>query len=405
MTDRDLDPASARAALTGVAATDSPDEEVVERHARLVWNTLTEPGDRVATQLIAVYGALDALRALRGRSTVAPPPGVTARELAEGWQRWTPRLRPGALTDSLAIARRNGIRAILPGDAQWPVQLDDLGPHAPLALWVRGQARELEGLTPSVAFVGARAASSYGEHVAADLAAAIAGDGVPVVSGAAYGIDAAAHRAALAVGGRTVALMAGGVERSYPAGNSGLIDRIAERGAVVSEVPCGGSPTKWRFLQRNRLISALSDATVVVEAGWRSGSLNTAGHAAALGRPIGAVPGPVTSATSAGCHRMLRELGAVCITSSDDVRELIGMRPRVSDPDASTRATPRPATDDRTRVIDALSPRVWREVDDVARRSGMAPREVEAVLGLLRLEGAAEHSGGLWRRARASAAV
>ena len=152
-----------------------------------------------------------------------------------------------------------------------------------------------------------------------DWAAELAASGVTIVSGAAYGIDGMAHRAALNAGGVTVAMLAGGVDRAYPAGHTELLARIAAHGVVASEVPCGSAPTKWRFLQRNRSISALAQATVVVEAGWRSGSLNTAGHAAALGRPLGAVPGPITSTTSTGCHLLIQAGIARLITSADDL--------------------------------------------------------------------------------------
>ncbi len=224
-------------------------------------------------------------------------------------------------------ARRAGVVMITPEDPEWPVAVDDLGEHAPLVLWVRGQVSALARPHSSVALVGARAATSYGEHMSIELSADLAGRGVTIVSGAAYGIDGAAHRAALSAGGTTVALLAGGADRSYPAGHTELIERIAASGAVVSEVPCGATPTKWRFLQRNRLIAALAAATVVVEAGARSGSLNTAGHAAALARPLGAVPGPVTSAASVGCHRLLREFDARCVTNADEVLELLGAEP------------------------------------------------------------------------------
>ena len=150
------------------------------------------------------------------------------------------------------------MQIVTPADEDWPGQLDDLDDHAPLCLWVRGDPSILGRLQPSVALVGARAATSYGDHVALELSADLAGGGIPVVSGGAYGIDGAAHRAAMAVGGVTVALLAGGADRAYPAGHTQLIGRMAEVGAVVSEVPCGSAPTKWRFLQRNRLIAALS---------------------------------------------------------------------------------------------------------------------------------------------------
>jgi DNA processing protein len=231
-----------------------------------------------------------------------------------------------------------------------------------------------------------------------EISAELVAHGITIVSGAAYGIDGAAHRAALSAGGRPVALLAGGADRPYPAGHAELIGRIAGSGAVVSEVPCGSPPTKWRFLQRNRLIAALAGATVVVEAGARSGSLNTASHAAALGRPLGAVPGPVTSAASVGCHRILREYDARCVTSADDVLELLGATtPTLFD-------LPRPSagdrTDDVTRVRDAMSFRAWRDSADIARRSGLSGADVAALLGLMALDGEVVRGEGGWRRAR-----
>jgi DNA processing protein len=235
--------------------------------------------------------------------------------------------------------------------------------------------------------------------VAAEFAAELAGRGVTIVSGGAYGVDGCAHRAALGAGGTTIAVMAGGVERAYPAGHADLFERVAARGAVISEVPCGGAPTKWRFLARNRVIAALSGVTVVVEAGTRSGSLNTAGHAAALGRSIGAVPGPVTSASSVGCHRLLREFDARCVTDANEVLELL-------DPGTLFYAAPcrtgsggsgAPPTDDTMRVRDALSRRSRRPVEDVARRAGMAVSDVETRLGLLLLSGEVNRDAEGWR--------
>lgn len=213
-----------------------------------------------------------------------------------------------------------------------------------------------------------------------------------------YGIDGAAHRGALSAGGSTIAVLAGGVDRPYPAGHRDLIDRIAAHGVVVADVPCGSAPTKWRFLARNRLIAALSDATVVVEAGWRSGALNTAHHAAEIGRPLGAVPGPVTSAASAGCHRLLREVDAVCITGAADVRELCG----IGDESATDQGLfdAREYTGERTRILDAVTARSERTTADVARRSGYSIAEAAALLGLLELEGAVKRQGEGWCRAR-----
>lgn len=394
----DLTPATARRALRGLVPDDYLDDDgaAVERLAIAVWNRLTEPGDGTAGRLIAEKGAVGALRAVEDGS-FATDAHVPKQERTQALRRWTPRLESSAVDTALRLASAARVRMVIPGDPEWPHQLDDLEAHAPLCLWTRGDVGALARLRPSMAIVGARAATSYGEHVAMELAADLAGNGVPIVSGAAYGIDGAAHRAALAVGGLTVALLAGGVERAYPAGHTQLIERIAAHGVVVSEVPCGSEPTKWRFLQRNRVIAALAEATIVVEAGWRSGSLNTAGHAAALSRPLGAVPGPITSATSAGSHRLIREYNAACITGGDDARELIG-RGRPATATSSAEGDARPDTDDSSRVRDALSGRVWRTSNDLAQRSGMAREEVESLLGLLLLEGHAERDAQGWRR-------
>ncbi|MBO0979416.1 DNA-processing protein DprA, partial [Microbacterium sp. SD291] len=266
-------------------------DDVEETIARVAWCVLAEPGDGVAGALIGELGAADALRTALGDDPRLAPPGPGVRALSEALARWRPRASPRAVLEAVRGAGDVGARLLMPGDRAWPGALDDLRAHAPVVLWVRGDVGLLT-VEPRVAIVGARAASGYGELLAAEFAGDLAAAGAVIVSGGAYGIDGAAHRAALGVDGATIAFLAGGVDRAYPQGHQQLLRRIAERGAVVSEVPCGAAPTKWRFLSRNRLIAALSDATVVVEAGWRSGSLNTAGHAAALGRPLGAVPGP-----------------------------------------------------------------------------------------------------------------
>lgn len=388
--------------LARVSASEDDGGPAGERAARVVWSSLVEPGDSTAGRLVATMGARAALEAVIA-GTLDDLIGVSdRRQVAEALERWTPRLSPQSVRDSLERAAWIGARLIVPEDPEWPPQIDDLGAHAPLALWVRGDAAVLASLTPSAAIVGARAATSYGEHVAMEIAADLGGDGIPVVSGAAYGIDGAAHRAALSVGGPTVALLAGGVDRHYPAGHAQLLERmVSGGGAVVSEVPCGSAPTKWRFLQRNRLIAALADATVVVEAGWRSGSLNTAAHALDLGRPVGVVPGPVTSAASAGCHRLLRESAAICVTNAAEVRELLGMGSDTP-PGSGSSNDARPRTDDTARVRDALSTRSWRESEEVARRAGMATGDVEAILGLLALTGDVERSLVGWRRSSAA---
>lgn len=244
-----------------------------------------------------------------------------------------------------------------------------------------------------------------------ELAAALAARDAVVVSGGAYGIDGMAHRAVLASGGATIAVLAGGLDRLYPSGHDALLTRIAEQGLLLSEAPCGTAPTKWRFLQRNRLIAALSAATVVVEAGRRSGALSTANHALAMGLPVGLVPGPVTSAASAGCHAFLRELPSTLVTGAPDVMRLAFGDDGVLPVEGEDRLSPSLRVDDpvQTRVRDALRPRRGMTPDDVARSAGLSIAAVRGALGALELEGAVQlGDDGLWRRpsaARTSAAA
>jgi DNA processing protein len=220
-----------------------------------------------------------------------------------------------------------------------------------------------------------------------EASAGLVDRGYTIVSGAAYGIDGMAHRAALASNGQTIAFLAGGVDRFYPSGHDALLTRIVEAGAVVSELPCGSPPTKWRFLQRNRLIAAASQATVVLEAGWRSGSLNTAGHAATLGRPIGAVPGPVTSAASVGCHRLIREFDAILVTNAAEMAELAPLDSVSGEQEKVTASGSYGTGPALTRVIDALSTRSPRSTEDVAARAGLSVADVQGQLGTLQVMG------------------
>lgn len=360
-------------------------DEIADRYARARWSAIAEPGDADAGRLIAALGVQQALAWLDAGVGSARADA----SLADALERWGPRLRQIDTPLHLRQAARFGARLVVPGDPEWPTGLDDLGLHAPSALWVRGDPDLLGRLDRSIAIVGARAATGYGEHVTVDVASGLVDRGFAIVSGAAFGIDGAAHRAALAGGGATVAFLAGGVDRFYPSAHETLLTRIVDRGAVVSEVPCGTAPTKWRFLQRNRLIAAASRATVVVEAGWRSGSLNTAGHAAQLGRPLGAVPGPVTSSASAGCHRLIREYDAVCVTTAQEMAELV-------DPAAATRPHSGEASPERTRVLDALT-RTGRDLTRIAAISGMSLDAVRAELGMLELDGLATEGPAGWR--------
>lgn len=374
--------------------------ELVDRLALAAWTSIAEPGDRDAGELIAAQGAAEALGALVNGWSIervtamlteagAPTASGTVRAALD---RWRPRVNSATVLTSLQQAVRFGIRLLVPGDRLWPTGLADLGPHAPHALWLRGRDHALAGLDRSLAIVGARAATGYGESIAIDAAGGLVDRGFTIVSGAAYGIDGAAHRAALAGRGATIAILAGGLDRFYPTGHESLLTRIMDTGAVLSEVPCGTAPTKWRFLQRNRLIAAATQATIVVEAGWRSGSLNTAGHAAALGRALGAVPGPITSAASAGCHRLIREFDAVCVTNVDEMAQLHpSFDAAVSTPSGGRHP-------DVVRVLDALSTRSARDASDIAVRSGMSIASVRSTLGTLELDGEVEERPTGWVR-------
>ena len=354
-------------------------EQVENRFARAMWSGITEPGDGAAGILVDQLGPARALAALVEQ---APASSLATDELSvtqvqEGLDRWMPRLQPATMLQWLRHAARYGARLRTPDDDNWPSGFVGLGPHRPVALWTRGRDEALAALERSIALVGARAATGYGEHMTMEASAGLVDRGFAIVSGAAYGIDGMAHRAALASRGHTIAFLAGGVDRFYPSGHDALLTRIVENGLVASELPCGSAPTRWRFLQRNRLIAASSLATVVMEAGWRSGSLNTAHHALTAGRPVGAVPGPVTSAASAGCHRLIRENRAELVTGPDDMAELAG--------GIVTDSEDRPRRDD-TRVLDALSARVPRHTDDIAARAGLSVSETQAELGRLQLE-------------------
>jgi DNA processing protein len=383
--------------------------------AAAILGFVSEPGDGVLGRLVAALGAIQVaedLLADRASSELAAEAAergavVSVHEIAAGLQRWRPRLDHAAFARGLGQAVRVGAGLLVPQDADWPDGMRDLDAHAPLTLWVRGRVGALDE-TPSVALVGARAATAYGEHVAIEITAGLVDRGFAVVSGGAYGIDGTAHRSALASGGTTVAFLAGGVDRFYPVGHEALLSRIAETGAVVSEMPCGAAPTRWRFLQRNRLIAAASQATVVLEAGMRSGSLNTAGHAAALGRPLGAVPGPVTSPASAGCHRLLREFDAICVTDAAQVAELVlpADAPAASVARGGTRARTDDRgldlTDEERRVLDALGPRRARTVVELAERTGLGTSAVLGVLGALDATGLARRVEDGWVRRRSA---
>ena len=311
--------------------------------------------------------------------------------------------------DDLEILKRRGGRLITPDHDEWPglafasftgapVREKPQG-RAPLVLWAIGPLRLDEIAERAVAIVGTRASTAYGEHVAADLSVGLAEHEVAIVSGGAYGIDGAAHRAALAADGMTVAVLAGGVDVLYPAGHSALLHRIGATGLLVSEYPPGVRPARHRFLTRNRLVAALSGATVVVEAGLRSGAASTAAWARALGRVVCAVPGPITSSSSTGCHVLLRA-GAELVTRADEVREIIGRAGELADDEPHPSDALDALTDAERQVYEALPGRGSRTPDEVAVAAGLPGAAVLGPLAMLEIAGLIERQQGRWRLAR-----
>lgn len=316
-----------------------------------------------------------------------------------------------AATDLETLHRRGG-RLLTPDDDEWPhlafasfagIPLRDKPQGLPpLALWVMGPLRLDDIAGRAAAIVGTRVATAYGEYVAADLSAGLAEHDVAIVSGGAYGIDGAAHRAALAADGATVAVLAGGCDVLYPAGHSALLHRIATNGLLVTEYPPGVRPARHRFLTRNRLVAAVAGATVVVEAGLRSGAASTAAWARALGRVVCAVPGPVTSAASAGCHVLLRA-GAELITRADEVREIIGRAGEFAD-DLPRPVNPLDGLSESERLVyEALPARGARTPDEIAVASGVPAAGVLGPLAMLEIAGLVQRQDGKWRICRASA--
>lgn len=348
------------------------------------------------TALIDSVGVREAARAVRERAL--PPVLHAATERRRGLD---------TAARELEIIRACGGRLVTPDDAEWPawrmLSLAQLTPGrdpdgaVPLVFWVRG-GRDLRELTErAIAVVGARCSTGYGDRVAGEIAGELAARGWTIVSGAAFGIDGTAHRAALAVGGVTIAVLACGVDRPYPAQHERLIARIAETGLVVSEYPPGTTARKHHFLARNRLIAALADGVLVVEAGLRSGARNTVKWARRIGRPALAVPGSVDAAASAGCHRMIRDGEATLVTDPAEVLAEIGPLhlplPAGAEPSVTARLG-----DTESQVLTALPTVGGRWPHDIAVATGLRPAEIRAALVALDLAGAAGRREEGWYR-------
>jgi DNA processing protein len=379
-------------APAGAALGDAVDPE---RLARVVLSRIGEPGDPRLTRLVAELGAEAVLAGLREQSA-----GGELRENLAA------RLAQADASAELERAARQGIRFITPTDDEWPALLADLA-HAPpvherggvpVGLWAKGPGRLDELVARSVAVVGSRSATTYGAGVAGDIGLVLAEAGHTVVSGAAFGIDNAAHRGALAGRGSTIAVLACGVDRAYPDAHRPLLDYIADVGLVVSEAAPGCAPTRIRFLARNRLIAAMSQGTVVVEAAIRSGALNTANWAAGLSRVLMGVPGPVTSAPSAGVHQLIRARGALLVTDGHEVLEAVGPAGTHTLAHVQEPARPRDLlTAEQRQVLDAVPVQRGVDVVKIAHTAGLAPRRVEEALADLHLAGFVEQANGRWR--------
>ncbi|HEY1485575.1 MAG TPA: DNA-processing protein DprA [Micromonosporaceae bacterium] len=375
------------------------------RLARIALSGLVEPGSRDMGDLVDLHGPIEALARLRYGD--APPNLLTATAMRR------------STADPITVAARMlerterlGARVITPEDDEWPAQLDDLrrisvdgrradkDVYPPLCIWLRGPIRLDDAVARSVAVVGSRASSPYGNHVALELAYGLAERAWHVVSGGAFGIDAQAHRGAMTGGGVTVAVLACGVDRAYPAAHANMFDRIVDDGLVVSEWPPGADPHRHRFLIRNRVIAALTRGTVVVEASARSGAKQTAARALQLGRRTMAVPGPVTSAMSVGTHQLLRVLETRLVTSAAEIIEEVG---RIGDDLATVERGPE-------RDRDRLDPEIAQVLDGVPARNAAGPGEIAAAAGvalrvaiqalpLLKTMGFVVEDGGRWRLA------
>ena len=378
-----------------------------ELQAAISWSVASEPGDEFAGYLRAALGAAQSMALIRNRDErkiVEQLAASNQSELGESrfgdiqkvvsqsFERYCPRITSAALAAAWNTIQANRGWVVVPNDEDWPLALEDLGWAAPPLLWGLGDRAQLHKLARSVSVVGSRGATGYGEWVTIDLVSDLVSRGFAIVSGGAYGIDGIAHRAALQAQGITFAVMAGGVNQFYPAGNQALLSKVRDQGAVIAELPPGAMPTKWRFLQRNRLVAALSQATLVVEAGRRSGSISTANHAFALSRPVGAVPGPITSSASIGTNRLIADGFASLVTSGSDVAQLAGDSNEL----LMVNTSEEPGSSE-VRALDALGSKPL-DADTIATQAGLTSAEAAIALSNLLLLGRVREANGLWSR-------
>lgn len=367
-----------------------------ERDARLLLTQWCEAGDTAVGSRVRERGPSALVEEiLAGVSPLPASAGAGGRvrpgtSLDEAMTRW---IEPARIA-----AERIGARYVVPGDPEWPTQLQDLRDRAPWGLWVAGAGNLRLLALRSISIVGARSATAYGESIAREVAAHLAESGWLTVSGGAFGIDAAAHRGAIIAAGATACVLAGGVDVPYPRSHADLLARIRDTGVLVSEAPLGGAAMRHRFLTRNRLIASLSRGTVLVEAAVRSGGRSTVREAREINRVVMAFPGPVTSPMSAGCHVVIRDEGVHLVTSPREVVALVEGR-------LAPREEGHCSVEDdldwrQRRVLDAVPVRRVAPLSSIATLSGLGMTEAMAALGVLDALGLVARKGDGWVRAR-----
>lgn len=381
------------------------DDNLEDAFARATFSVLTEPGDRFAGALLAAFSAAEVLEfevqklspisiqnRLRAEGQLAEIEesfGDFQISYSEARERWRPRLQLAEVSKALALAVKVKAKLILPESEHWPAQLSDLQLAAPHCLWIRSKSGSVALQQNSISIVGSRISTSYGEWVTSEIVSDCSARELAIVSGGAYGIDAMAHRSAIACGQNTIAVLAGGIDRLYPSGNASLLEKAIDSGALIAEQAPGASPTKWRFLQRNRLIAALGNATIVVEAGFRSGALNTVTHAKQLDRPIGVVPGAITSQASAGCNILIAEGLVSSICSPTQAADLALGKQGWFQPELEGLGAL------ETRALDGMASKALA-ASQIAAKAGLTTKELTIALGQLTLLGFVEQTDSGW---------
>ncbi len=377
----------------------STEQKLSQCAALAAWSALSEPGEAVAVAFTDQFTPAGALSLVL--SELDPSEfielvlsfgdntemlALPQKTIVKSLEVWRTRLQQKnvieTVTECFRYAIMHDIKIISKYHSDYPQNLYELGMNQPLMLWARGSAEILHEKLLGV--VGSRSVSSYGSMVTAELCAQAISGGYKILSGGAYGVDIIAHRTALAHNCPTVVVLAGGVDSCYPRSHANIFDAVIKNhGVVVSEMAPGAAPTRWRFLQRNRLIAALSSGLLVTEAGSRSGSINTAGHAAALGRTVAAVPGNIDTTYARGCHKLIKEYGAEIVSDMSALAGIFGFKDfqleLVGGADRELSM--------HTRILDAIPRRAAIDLNRIVAKTGIARADCESALAELVLIG------------------